>query len=969
MITMEGALKSEFKDQKEFIKINNFSWNTRYMDININGRIFKNNTFSLHSIVHGNPEKILYPILKDLNVSGFMYGSAKIKKNREGRISINGNFKGSEFYLAKEKFTDLTGSIKWDSKNKNIKISTSFTTDLLSASLKVNSKNDITRIIGKNADVSKVAKILKLYSDTPLAGVVRQADIVIKNNIVSGVFNLERAKLYEGSDFNLAGNIKFRYSFKDKWSKFYSDKIQTEFGKLSLDGESLPSKKMLSVKIGAEIDEVGNLNKYSKYYLNLDLSAWNLKKGKGHLDLNLKKIKKNLSLKCDFDVQNFYSNGQKVDFLKGQIESDNGLTRGNFIVDDNNLIGKAELHLNKDITKIDFKNIKGESEKALKILNIDLLSKGEFTGDFVYTNKTGYSFPLIAGRFKSEKIKFYSYNLNNISGDLSSDTNYVALKNLKFEYKEGRGNTDVFINFVKKNFKINGTVKNVNLNKISKGFKGIGEAVVSGEGDFFKDPIKVNYQLHNVFFYTDKKFSVNGSAEIFTNFSDYFLETKGNIVNESVTSPFIIRLDQKNDRYLGSYMLNLKDINLLIPWGLNRGEIILNGEISSQNSGKVETQGYANFKGERLTFPNFPHTLDDFFGRVMYKNLDFTLQSLQGTMGDGKVEGNGYVIIKNNELSDLLINIVGRGVLLYPMDKTSFTINTRDLNLKYVNKKLFLRGTLTFSSGLWEREIDEDITFYTDPSLSPSGSKILDMLKFDLKLVGQENIWLNNSSGKARLQFNLKLTGNPDFPILTGMIESREGELYFSDKKFTLIKGKLLFNNKFLIDPIINIESEAFLKNYRIKFNIKGTSSHYKPEFKSSPPLPPQDILALISLGELFRGPTSTQISSRIGTGSTGLFATEILTNQIKKRTKKLFGNYLLRLDPTVTGTSVEDTTKIIIGKSISKDFLIVYSTNFATSQKEVWYLKYQISPSISLIGMKNEEGRLSFDISFRKRH
>ena len=306
---------------------------------------------------------------------------------------------------------------------------------------------------------------------------------------------------------------------------------------------------------------------------------------------------------------------------------------------------------------------------------------------------------------------------------------------------------------------------------------------------------------------------------------------------------------------------------------------------------------------------------------------------------------------------------------VYPMDRTTFTLSTRDLRLRYLNEKLVLHGTLNFSAVSWEREIDEDISFNTDPALSPSESRILDMLEFDLRMVGRDNVLFNNSNGKASGQFNLHLTGSPDFPLLTGVIESREGELYFFDSTFNLLKGKISFQNKFIIDPIINIESEAFVKNYRIRFNIKGNSSRYKPEFKSSPPLPPQDILALISLGELFRGPTSTQLSSRIGTGTTGLFASEILTNQIKKSTKKIFGDYLLRLDPTTMGPSFQDTAKIIIGKSISKDFLIVYSTNFSNTPKEVWYVKYQISPSISLIGMKNEEGRLSLDISFRKRH
>ena len=449
-----------------------------------------------------------------------------------------------------------------------------------------------------------------------------------------------------------------------------------------------------------------------------------------------------------------------------------------------------------------------------------------------------------------------------------------------------------------------------------------------------------------------------------TDFSEYRLRSKGSFVNEVSSSPFSINFNQKNGVYSGSFILKLKDINLLVPWGNNRGEMDLNGEIFTQDDGKMSAQGYANFSGEILAFPNFPHELDDFYAFVTFKELNFTLQSLQGTMGGGNVESNGHLIVKDGELSDLLINFNGKNMTLYPMDRTSCDL-TANLSLKYQSEKLLLQGTLDFLSAVWEREIDEAVYFNTNASLSPSESKILDVLEFDLKLSGKDNILIDNTFGKLQCNFDLKLTGNYDFPVITGIIESRDGGVYFSDRVFDVIKAKMVFNNRFSIDPSVDIESELFLKDYRIKFIIKGTSSRPSPSFSSSPPLPPQDILALISLGELFKRPTSTTLSSQIVT--TGMFTTQ-LTDQIKKRTKKLFGDYVLKINPNIEGTSLETLT---IGKPISKNFMIVYSTKFAPAAGEqaVVYFQYQLSPTLSLIGMRNEEGNYSLDLRFRKRH
>jgi autotransporter translocation and assembly factor TamB len=182
------------------------------------------------------------------------------------------------------------------------------------------------------------------------------------------------------------------------------------------------------------------------------------------------------------------------------------------------------------------------------------------------------------------------------------------------------------------------------------------------------------------------------------------------------------------------------------------------------------------------------------------------------------------------------------------------------------------------------------------------------------------------------------------------------------------MKAKARFKNN---NASVDLESETFIKNYRIKFNVRGTLSHLKPEFQSNPPLPPRDILTLLSLGELFERPTTTELSSQIGTGTTGLIAQEI-TEQIKKRTKKIFGDYVLRINPNITniaGASVEGSSRVIVGKSIARDVLIVYSTNFSTQRQEVVYVQYQLSPTVSLIGKRNENGRFSIDIRFRRRH
>lgn len=101
--------------------------------------------------------------------------------------------------------------------------------------------------------------------------------------------------------------------------------------------------------------------------------------------------------------------------------------------------------------------------------------------------------------------------------------------------------------------------------------------------------------------------------------------------------------------------------------------------------------------------------------------------------------------------------------------------------------------------------------------------------------------------------------------------------------------------------------------------------------------------------------------------GSTALVTTE-LAKEIKNRANRLLGINLLRIDPVLNSQSAYDTSRLTIGTSITKNLIVVYSTKLSTSRQEVYYLQYQLSPAVSLIYMKNEEGRYSLDLRLRKR-
>lgn len=977
IVKIEGDMDCELRSQRTSWRISSFVWNTSDFRVYVNGRIFKDSTLALNASIRGNPDKILYPELKEFCPLGYMEANAKINRKKKDILYIQGEFGYNHFSIENEEFDNLKGTVDWNSLSKRISVAAQLEDQTRQVNLRVDSSRGRTRVEVGGIQAQRIARIIKIADIAPLGSIVRQGDVMIEKGFISGTATLAQrttpllGPTPEDSLFNLGGTAAFQYNTNTKYIHFTAPEIVTEFGVVSpLEGTIDPSKETnLALKARAAVNEMAGINKYTNFYIALDLHRWKLKKGTGAISFDLKKINNELVIETDVEIHNFSTCEQPINTLTGHISAQQGLTSGDFVVKDRDVEGKTKLSVSKGYFSLDFKDFKAEARKIFKILEIDLSLAGRVSGDFSLYKKNGEPLPLVKGNFQAGQIDFYGLRFEDVGASLEFQRS-ISLKDLRFLFKEGKGTAGIFIDFADKNYDVEGKIDGVDVNRLNPEFSGRMNIAFKGKGAFNRNPIALEYESDAIRFYQDRAFSVKGAGNIFTDFSNFRLETKGEITNELSVSPFSVRLAQESKNYSGSFHLDLTDINMLIPWGNNTGVMELDGQIIGGSVGPLTVEGHAEFKGRILSFPNFPHALENFAGDAIFKDLHFTLRSLKGTIGGGKVETSGHLYIENNKLTDLSLSLVGKRMNVYIIDRTNFLMNA-DLNLKYAGGKLLLSGRMEALSGIWKREVDEGISFNTDPSLSPSGSKIMDLLEYDLKLTGQENILMENSFGSITGKVDLLLTGSKSFPMLTGFVECRKGKINFSDKKFDLIKARMVFSNKFIIDPLVNIESETFIKDYRIRFNIKGTPSRLKPELQSTPPLPPRDILTLISLGELFERPTSTELSSQIGTGTTGLLASG-LTEEIKKRTKKIFGNYMLKVDPNISsiaGASFEDTSRLIVGKELTKDFLVVYATNFSTKRRQVIYLQYQLSPSLSLIGMRNEDRQFSLDLRFRKRH
>jgi hypothetical protein len=970
-VTLEGNLNSEIRRQGTSWKINQLLWQTKDITFNLNGRFLKDSSFYLNVSAQGDPENILRPLLEELAVKGLTYAKAKIVKNVKNKIQIKADFTSPYCSIMENYCSNLAGNMSWNNLSRDLNLETAFDTTLTRGWVQVASKDGETDVAIHDIPAAYLANVLSISQDAPLAGIVSSGKIKINSGFIIGQVNLDATQARPLTlPFVARGTLDFQRDKKNKQTTFSGRELQFSGGQVSISGQINSQKKTLDIKIGASLKNIENIAAYSTFYLDIDLLPWKLSQGNGTFTLELNNKPGDRQGKSQFAIQHFLANRQAIESLQGDVRINLRRTQGDFKVSAPDLRSLAKLEIVDRITTIGFQDVRGEAGKILKILNSNMALSGKITGAFTYQKDHNLERPSLQGTFQAAQLQFLGYPLDQVSANLHSDLSNIELSGLKFGLKGGNASGAIAIDYRQKKFAINGRIEHIDIGRLNDKFSGQADIEVNGRGEFLKDPLEISYHLAKLYYYPGREFSVSGKASVLTDFSNFTASSSGELLNPAGASPLTLEISRQNSRLTGQFNLNLMDLNLLLPWKNNLGSMRLLGQIYSSEQGSMRSRGVVVFSGQTLSIPGFSHSLNNFQATLTFDNMKFNLQSLSGEMGGGKVEGNGRLEIGRNQLQSLTFNLQGKNMLLYPLDRISCRVNA-DLTLKYLPKKLLLSGTLGFLAANWQREIDEPIVINTHADLSTAESKIREMLQLDISMNG-ENIVINNSLGRINGKFKLKLSGTAGFPILIGAFDGNQGEIHFSDRSFNLLRAKLVFNNNLFIDPLITIESEAFIQNYRIRFDIKGPASRAKPELVSSPPLPPQDILALVSLGEAFKRSGSQEISSQIG--GTSLITTK-LTEEIKNRANKLLGINLLginmlRIDtmPTLTSQSSVDTSWLTIGKSISKDFMVVYSTNFSTSRQEIYYLQYQISPTVSLIYMKNEEGRYSIDLRVRKR-
>jgi autotransporter translocation and assembly factor TamB len=230
-------------------------------------------------------------------------------------------------------------------------------------------------------------------------------------------------------------------------------------------------------------------------------------------------------------------------------------------------------------------------------------------------------------------------------------------------------------------------------------------------------------------------------------------------------------------------------------------------------------------------------------------------------------------------------------------------------------------------------------------------------IALQISLALDDNLVIRSPQAQIRAGGTLLLQGTVAQPGVLGTIETQDGRITFRRNRFTLENAVVRFDDPRRIDPYLDVRAITRIRTYDITMWLTGRADDLTIRLSSEPPLPQEDLLALVTVG-----------ATRAELGSSGAltFAGEAA---------QLLSRDLLGLDPNASfvdilefGRTEGGQKQVRVGKRLDDKTTVIYSGSFADGGQQKLRVEYQLIGPLLLAGEQGFSGGIGGDVILRLR-
>lgn len=357
------------------------------------------------------------------------------------------------------------------------------------------------------------------------------------------------------------------------------------------------------------------------------------------------------------------------------------------------------------------------------------------------------------------------------------------------------------------------------------------------------------------------------------------------------------------------------------------------------------------------------------------------IESFAGTLGGGRLTASGGALLEGITVNRFLLNVHADNVTApFPQDFSS-TLDA-DVEIKGDAKEQLISGIVNLIRAEYTKDIElADLINRRQESIEEGGEiSFVRTARFaDLRVEGRNALVVRNNLADLVGSVSLQINGPIKDPVIAGRITATSGTLTFRNDRYEITRAFMDLPPRRGADPLVNIEAESEIRGYRVIIDLTGPLSQPQAAVHSEPALPQADVVSLITTGTLSSGDTSTSALAQSGLGTATSLLTDALINAPAQRaTNKLFGLSRFEINPVIGGRAgANPGARLTVGKRISKELSVTYSTNVTSDPNQILSVEYRVSDRLSFVAqyeqastqqLSSRNNSFSFEIRFRKR-
>ncbi len=423
-------------------------------------------------------------------------------------------------------------------------------------------------------------------------------------------------------------------------------------------------------------------------------------------------------------------------------------------------------------------------------------------------------------------------------------------------------------------------------------------------------------------------------------------------------------------------------LGLLLPPDYRRleGAVDLLGAVRG-TLGNPVLSGEGQVRGGRMILPELAQSIDSINGYLSFSESRISIDGVRARMGN-----NGMLLFSGG----VDLPRAGRGVAY------SVTVKAQDVSARFP-EFLDNRGnaTLTLTSTADGRALQGEVQLARSLYVQDINVDLLELIQslfqrqrlelattdplqtstqLNIGIRGPDALRVRNNIATLQGDVSLSVRGTLARPVLFGDVKlDAGGTLVYNDNRYDVQRGALTFSNPNRIDPVFDLVATTEVQGFNITLTLGGTLEHPDVHLASDGNLADLEIFSLIAGSQRpVENPVAPPTVTTEQQADPNQLARQFLYGQaasaISKRVGTLFRFDRFRIDPVVQTGQPITGIGITVGKRISKDVFVTYSTLPTTGQQYIVQVEVQLRKNVTLILTQVGDGTYAVDAQWQRR-